>query len=66
MTHYIMAVDFIGGYKWNGIEKDSPYTSVTIYGIDSNANGEKDMELSFIDSNGGVYAVLIISKRYED
>ena len=66
MTHYLMAVDFIDGYKWNGIEKDEPFMDVTIHGIGPDVNSEKDMELSFMDSSGEVYAVLIISKRYAD
>ena len=66
MTHYLMAVNFIDGYKWNGIEKEEPFVDVTIHGIGPDVNGEKDMELSFMDSSGEVYAVLIISKRYED
>ncbi|WP_448777793.1 DUF5003 domain-containing protein [Bacteroides congonensis] len=66
MTHYLMAVNFIDDYKWNGIEKEEPFMDVTIHGIGSDVNGEKDMELSFMDSSGEIYAVLIISKRYAD
>lgn len=33
MTHYLMAVNFIDGYKWNGIEKEEPFVDVTIHGI---------------------------------
>jgi len=59
-------ISIIDGYKWNGIEKEEPFVDVTIHGIGPDVNGEKDMELSFMDSSGEVYAVLIISKRYED
>ena len=51
---------------YNGIEKEEPFVDVTIHGIGPDVNSEKDMELSFMDSSGEVYAVLIISKRYED
>ena len=67
MSKYLTAVDFIDGYKWNkNIESGEAFLDVTITGIGSDTNGEKDMELSFIDSTGETYAVLIISKRYED
>lgn len=64
MSHYLMAVDFIDDYKWNNVESGEAFLDVTITGISSETNGEKDMELSFMDSKGEVYAVLIISKRY--
>lgn len=67
MNNYIAGVEFLNNSKWDGIEIGEAFMDVPIYGIDENTNGEKDMEISIINSASGMtYAVLIISKRYSD